>query len=85
MDGNPSQPSDRDECSLRQPQQCKLPPGMSGTYVIPVTGALVYQRIPHVNDRISCRCYSRPLDQWIRYEYISTRYDVSDASEVLLI
>jgi hypothetical protein len=45
MDGNASQPSDGDECSFRQPRWHKLPAGMYGTYVIPVTAALVYKLI----------------------------------------
>jgi hypothetical protein len=85
MDGNASQPSDRDECSLRQPQPHKLPAEMSRTYVIPVTGTLVYQRIPHVNDRISCRCYSRRMVKQNNCGCIYARHDVSHSSEVLLI
>jgi hypothetical protein len=85
MDVDASQPSDGDECSLRKPQPHKLPAGMSGTYVIPVTGALVYQLIPHVNDRIGCRCYSRRMVEQNNCRCIYARHDVSDSSEVLSI
>jgi hypothetical protein len=47
MDGNASQPSDRDECSLLEPQSHALPAGVSGTYVAPVVPIFVHGPIAY--------------------------------------
>jgi hypothetical protein len=85
MDSDPSQSSDRDGCSLRQPHSHKVQSEMPGTYVIPVTRVLESQPIPHINDRISCRCYCKLLEQRVSGACNPARYDASDTLEVLLI